>query len=108
MNRRILSGENTQIMLKQKNGETIWTLPYQSGESYHKLVRAERRQDDQRADAIKWANPVGWKYVNLYRAYNFLDIGDGIDLQELVNLLETARDTDPASGSVERADTQSH
>jgi hypothetical protein len=61
------------------------------------LERAERRQDDRRADAVKQANPVGWKYVNLYGAYNFLDIGDGVDLQELVNLLETARDTDPAT-----------
>ena len=25
------------------------------------------------------------------RAYSFLDIGDGVDLQELVNLLEAAR-----------------
>jgi hypothetical protein len=32
VNRRILSGENTQIKLKQKNGETLWTLPYPSGE----------------------------------------------------------------------------
>jgi hypothetical protein len=29
--------------------------------------------------------------VNLYGAYSFLDIGDGVDLQELVNLLEAAR-----------------
>jgi hypothetical protein len=27
------SGENTQIKLKQKNGETLWTLPYPSGEA---------------------------------------------------------------------------
>ena len=26
-----------------------------------------------------------------YGAYTFLDIGDGVDLQELVNLLEAAR-----------------
>jgi hypothetical protein len=32
VNRRILSGENTQIKLKQKNGETLWTLLYPSGE----------------------------------------------------------------------------
>jgi hypothetical protein len=55
------------------------------------LERAERRQDYQRADAIKRANPASWKYVNLYGAYSFLDIGDGVDLQELVNLLEAAR-----------------
>ena len=61
------------------------------------LERAEHRQDYERADAIKRANPVGWKYVNLYGAYSFLEIGDGLDLQELVNLLETARDTDPAT-----------
>jgi hypothetical protein len=34
---------------------------------------------------------VSWKHVNLYGAYSFLDIGDGVDLQELVNLLEAAR-----------------
>ena len=55
------------------------------------LERAERRQDYQRADAIKRANPASWKHVNLYGAYTFLDIGDGVDLQELVNLLEAAR-----------------
>src|SRR6266478_6405474 len=55
------------------------------------LERAERRQDYQRADAIKRANPASWKHVNLYGAYSFLDIGDGVDLQELVNLLEAAR-----------------
>jgi hypothetical protein len=27
---------------------------------------------------------------NLYGAYTFLDIGDGVDLQELVKLLEEA------------------
>ena len=32
-----------------------------------------------------------WKHVNLYGAYSFLDIGDGVDLQELVNLVEAAR-----------------
>jgi hypothetical protein len=55
------------------------------------LERAERRQDYQRTDAIKRANPASWKHVNLYGAYSFLDIGDGVDLQELVNLLEAAR-----------------
>jgi Tn3 transposase DDE domain len=55
------------------------------------IARArERRQDYQRADAIKRANPASWKHVNLYGTYTFLDIGDGIDLQELVNLLEAA------------------
>jgi hypothetical protein len=29
--------------------------------------------------------------VNLYGVYSFLDIGDGVDLQGLVNLLEAAR-----------------
>jgi hypothetical protein len=33
------------------------------------LERAERRQDYQRADAIKRANPASWKHVNLYGAY---------------------------------------
>jgi Tn3 transposase DDE domain len=34
------------------------------------LERAERRQDYQRADAIKRANPASWKHVNLYGAYS--------------------------------------
>jgi Tn3 transposase DDE domain len=55
------------------------------------LERAERRQDYERGDAIKRANPASWKHANLYGAYSFLDIGDGVDLQELVNLLEAAR-----------------
>jgi Tn3 transposase DDE domain len=55
------------------------------------LKRAERRQDYQRADAIKRSNPASWKHVNLYAAYTFLDIGDRVDLQGLVNLLEAAR-----------------
>ena len=55
------------------------------------LERTERKQDYQRADAIKRANPASWKHVNLYGACTFLDIGDGVDLQELVNLLEAAR-----------------
>jgi hypothetical protein len=55
------------------------------------LERAERRQDYQRADAIRRANPASWKHANLCGAYSFLDIGDGVDLQELVNLLEVAR-----------------
>jgi hypothetical protein len=57
------------------------------------LERAERRQDYQRTDAIKRANPASWKHVNLYvyGAYSFLDIDDGVDLQGLVNLLEAAR-----------------
>ena len=55
------------------------------------LEHAERRQDYQQADAIKRANPASWKHVNLYGAYTFLDIGDGVDLQGLLNLLEAAR-----------------
>jgi hypothetical protein len=35
--------------------------------------------------------------VNLYGAYSFLDIGDGVDLQELVNLLEASRGAGPAT-----------
>ena len=44
-----------------------------------------------RPNLSKRANPASWKHVNLYGAYSFLDIGDGVDLQELVNLLEAAR-----------------
>ena len=36
-------------------------------------------------------------FVNVYGAYSFLDIGDGVDLQELVNLLEAARGRDAAA-----------
>jgi TnpA family transposase len=44
------------------------------------LERAERRQDYQRADAIKRANPASWKHVSLYGygAYSFLDIAGGV------------------------------
>ena len=42
----------------------------------------ERRQDYQRADAIK-------------RAYGFLDIGNGVDLRELVYLSEAAHGRAP-------------
>jgi len=39
-----------------------------------------------------WRAPAAsWKHVNLYGTYTFLDIGDGVDLQGLVNLLEAAR-----------------
>jgi hypothetical protein len=48
--------------------------------------RAERRQDYRRADAIKRVNPASWKHVNLHGAYSFLDIGEGVHLQGLVNL----------------------
>ena len=48
------------------------------------LERAERRQDYQRADAIKRANPASWKHVNLYGAYSFLDIGDGGSYSHLI------------------------
>jgi hypothetical protein len=48
-------------------------------------------------DVIKRANPASWKHVNLYGAYSFLDIGDEVDLQELVNLLEAARGRDAAA-----------
>jgi hypothetical protein len=43
----------------------------------------ERRRDYQRADAIKRANSVSWRHVNLYGAYSFLDIGDGVELQRI-------------------------
>jgi len=33
------------------------------------LERAERKQDYQRADAIKRANPASWKHVSLYPAF---------------------------------------
>ena len=59
------------------------------------LERAERRQDYQRADAIKRANPASWKHVNLYGAYSFLDIGDGANSKGLVNLLAAARGRAP-------------
>ena len=56
------------------------------------IARARRAPEDyQRADAIKRANPASWKHVNLYGAYSFLDMGDRVDLQGLVNLLEAAR-----------------
>jgi hypothetical protein len=55
------------------------------------LGRRERGQGARE----RFRDPVlehgSWKHVNLYGAYSFLDIGDGVDLQELVNLLEAAR-----------------
>jgi Tn3 transposase DDE domain len=58
-----------------------------AGQLHHLLLselleRAERRQDYQRADAIK-------------RAYGFLDIGNGVDLRELVYLSEAAHGRAP-------------
>ena len=83
-------------MIPRKEGQTspvngFGSLMFLSMRSALNSERAERQQDYQRADAIKRANPASWKHVNLYGAYSFLDIGDGVDLQELVNLLEAAR-----------------
>jgi len=50
-----------------------------------------------RTDAIKRASLTSWKYSDLHEAYSFLDIGDGVDLQELVNLLEASRGRGPAT-----------
>jgi hypothetical protein len=44
-----------------------------------------------RTDAIKRASLTSWKYVNLHGAYSFLEIGDGADLQGVVNLLVASR-----------------
>jgi hypothetical protein len=44
-----------------------------------------------RTDAIKRASLTSWKYSDLHGAYSFLDIGDGADLQEVVNMLEESR-----------------
>ena len=55
------------------------------------LERAERRQDYQWADAIKRANPPSWKHLKLYGPTASWISAMGVDLQELINLLEAAR-----------------
>jgi len=52
------------------------------------LERKERQQDFQQADQIKRVSPVSWKHVNFFGEYTFRDVGEVIDLQQLVDQLE--------------------
>jgi len=79
---------STKTAKSQFLSKIAWDLSARRSRTPELLERAERRHDYQRADAIKRAAPASWKHANLYGAYSFLDIGDGVDLQELVNLLE--------------------
>jgi TnpA family transposase len=49
------------------------------------LEYAEREKDFELADRIKRISPVSWKQVNFYGEYTFRDIGDVIDLEQMIN-----------------------
>ena len=49
------------------------------------LEYAERERDFELADRIKRVSPVSWKQVNFYGEYTFRDIGDVIDLEQMIN-----------------------
>jgi hypothetical protein len=49
------------------------------------LECAEREKDFELADRIKQISPVSWKHVNFYGEYRFRDIGDVVDLEQLIN-----------------------
>lgn len=49
------------------------------------LGYAEREKDFGLAERIKRISPVSWKHVNFYGEYTFRDIGDVIDLEQIIN-----------------------
>jgi TnpA family transposase len=49
------------------------------------LEYAGREKDFELADRIKRISPVSWKQVNFYGEYTFRDIGDVIDLEQMIN-----------------------
>ena len=49
------------------------------------LEYAEREKDFELAERIKRISPVSWKHVNFYGEYTFRDIGDVIDLEQIIN-----------------------
>ena len=55
------------------------------------LEYAEREKDIDLADRIKQISPVSWKHVNFYGEYTFRDIGDVIDLEEMIRRLVTLK-----------------
>lgn len=63
------------------------------------LERKARQNDVEPAERIKRISPVSWKPVNFYGEYRFRDISTDIDLQQMVDRLETFHDV--AIGSVD-------
>ena len=55
------------------------------------LEYAEREKDFELADRIKQVSPVSWKHVNFYGEYTFQDIGNVIDLEDLIHRLVSLR-----------------
>jgi CheY-like chemotaxis protein len=51
------------------------------------LEYAEREKDFELADRIKQISPVSWKHVNFCGEYTFQDIGDVVDLEQLIHRL---------------------
>jgi len=51
------------------------------------LEFAERENDPVLAERIKRVSPVSWKHVNFYGEYTFREIGDVIDLEQMINRL---------------------
>jgi hypothetical protein len=51
------------------------------------LELAERENDLVLAERIKRVSPVSWKHVNFYGEYTFREIGDVIDLEQMINRL---------------------
>jgi TnpA family transposase len=60
------------------------------------LEYAEREKDFDLAERIKRISPVSWKHVNLYGEYTFRDIGDVIDLAQMINRWVALRQQDSA------------
>lgn len=58
------------------------------------LERAERRGDLALADRIKRVSPASWRQVNLLGKFNFREIVDTIDFQQLIDLLEATPEAD--------------
>ena len=61
------------------------------------LEYAEREKNFELADRIKQISPVSWKHVNFYGEYTFRDVGDVVDLDQMVNRLVAIEweDADP-------------
>jgi TnpA family transposase len=65
------------------------------------LEYAEREKDFELADRIKGISPVSWKHVNFFGEYTFRDIGEVIDLEQMINRwVALRRDSAQAKGSV--------
>jgi Tn3 transposase DDE domain len=70
------------------------------------LEYAEREKDFELADRIKQISPVSWKHVNFYGEYTFRDIGDVVDLEQLVNrLVALGQDSATKGGLIGRIPT---